>query len=310
MHIVKIQRMQHECTHTHPVCNNAQSVIMQHHARPGRPPPKATQTVRHHVRSHTSWSATTKTTSVCHHAMSHTAWSATTKTTSVCHHATSHTSWSATTKTTSVCHHAMSHTAVSLHWNHLSLSSCNVTHGSVPPLKPPQSVVMQCLTRQCPSTETTSVCHHAMSHMAVSLHWNHLSLSSCNVSRQCPSTETISVCHAMSHTAVSLHWNHLSLSSCNVSHGSVPPLKPSQSVIKQCLTRQCPSTETTSVCHHAMSHTAVSLHWNHLSLSSCNVSHGKEIHSTDTPPLKSWFTFHHHAESYIATLKMVLWHNH
>ena len=67
--------MQHECTHTRPVCNNAQSVIIQHHTRPSQPPPKATQTVRHQVRSHTSWSAVTKTTSVCQHVMSHMAMS-------------------------------------------------------------------------------------------------------------------------------------------------------------------------------------------------------------------------------------------
>ena len=49
--------------HTHVLCVIMHSLSSCSITHPGQPPPKATQTVRHQVRSHTSWSAMTKTTS-------------------------------------------------------------------------------------------------------------------------------------------------------------------------------------------------------------------------------------------------------
>ena len=145
--------------------------------------------------------------------------------------------------------------------------SCNITHGlSKHPWKNNNNEYLECLT------------HTGPKHLQLHIVYKYL-LSKFNA------------CNMNAHTHVLCVIMH-SLSSCSITRPGQPPPKATQtvrhqvrshtswsamtkttskSVIMQCLTWQCSSTET-------MIH---------------RLSLGNEIHSMDTPPMKSWFTLHH-----------------
>ncbi len=123
--------------------------------------------------------------------------------------------------------------------HHLSaLSPCSLPHISHHRTPPLSSLTMLSPTHQSPSSTTSQLSHHALSHTSVTIKHHLSALSPCSLP--------------------------------HISHHRTPPLS---SLTMLSPTHQSPSSTTSQLSHHSLSHTSVTIKHHLSALSPCSLPH-------------------------------------